>query len=299
MLSAVCFLLGSPSQAALPPQFRIDRGFGGFAFDVVGQYVDKKGVKYQLGKCRVLGSYRDLWIKKMSEMPEFAFTGAGGQHLATSLTPSFHPDSSGIRATQAKIYGDYVAKGWHKDAERFSELVLDSDRDGLTDIVEARLDTNNLIADTDGDGISDSSDAMPNAPQRPLSEAETVIGLAVSYLREREGHTGFDIFEAPSRMRPFQMNVASGYLLWRAEEDVTYPLFRLSFGLEIIKDLLPVESRKVEDMKKPWEDQYVIWDENGTRAQVGVRGSFFGVTVHLRKLGVSWFVYDVKDRWIS
>lgn len=292
MLGAFLFIVGVPGQAALPPQYRIDKGYGGFAFDVVGQYVDKKGVKYHLGKCRVLGSYRDLWIKRLGELPAFAFTGAGGDHLSTAFNPLDSPD---VVKARAKIYTDYVAKGWHKDAERFEELLLDSDQDGLTDIAEARLDTNNLIVDTDGDGISDSSDVMPNAPQRALSEAEKVIGLAVSYVRLQEPRNGFDVFEAPNRMKPFQMPIAGGLLLWKSEEDVTYPLFRPSFSLEIIKE----ELNHKEDLAKPWEDQYVMWSENNTKAQVGVRGAFYGVTVHLRKLGNEWYVFNVTDRWIS
>ncbi len=45
-----------------------------------------------------------------------------------------------------------------------ADLRKDSDSDGLTDLVEARLLTNPTAADTDGDGLSDRDDAFPSVP---------------------------------------------------------------------------------------------------------------------------------------
>ncbi|MDH5711610.1 MAG: dockerin type I repeat-containing protein [Gammaproteobacteria bacterium] len=60
---------------------------------------------------------------------------------------------------------------------------LDDDNDGLSDIVEASLGTNPLLADTDGDGLNDGVDPNPlvfngNGDLAPYGAPDGVINIA-------------------------------------------------------------------------------------------------------------------------
>ncbi|MCG8434575.1 MAG: hypothetical protein MJA83_11140, partial [Gammaproteobacteria bacterium] len=71
---------------------------------------------------------------------------------------------------------------------RFSlpELRRDSDSDGLTDIVEARLALDATAADTDGDGLQDDRDPMPNVPFTAPAENAEVENLYIKNIRGYE-----------------------------------------------------------------------------------------------------------------
>jgi hypothetical protein len=72
------------------------------------------------------------------------------------------------------------------------ELMRDSDRDGLTDLLEDKLRTDPRMADTDGDGLDDASDTLPGvslkAPLRHDAEVvarifEHVLGYDAGAIR--------------------------------------------------------------------------------------------------------------------
>jgi hypothetical protein len=56
------------------------------------------------------------------------------------------------------------------------DLVRDSDRDGLTDLLEDKLRSNPHSADTDGDGLDDGSDPLPGVSlkQPPAADADVI-----------------------------------------------------------------------------------------------------------------------------
>jgi hypothetical protein len=56
---------------------------------------------------------------------------------------------------------------------------LDSDGDGLTDLVERRLGTDPRSQDSDGDGVPDPADSAPTASVRTPESEEQAIALAV------------------------------------------------------------------------------------------------------------------------
>ncbi len=59
--------------------------------------------------------------------------------------------------------GEVVARIDSKEMTvKFSDIMMDSDHDGWTDLEELRLGLNPHIADTDGDGVSDGIDPCPN-----------------------------------------------------------------------------------------------------------------------------------------
>src|SRR5262249_597178 len=51
---------------------------------------------------------------------------------------------------------------------------LDSDHDGLPDLVERRIHTDPLKTDSDDDGEPDSSDLSPNSHGRPVNEQQEI-----------------------------------------------------------------------------------------------------------------------------
>jgi len=55
-----------------------------------------------------------------------------------------------------------------------TDLRLDSDNDGLTDVQEYRMMTNPLVADTDGDGTPDGKDLNPLAAPHPLTTVQQI-----------------------------------------------------------------------------------------------------------------------------
>jgi hypothetical protein len=63
------------------------------------------------------------------------------------------------------------------------DLQRDSDRDGLTDLLEDKLRTDPQRADTDGDGLDDGSDSLPGISLKtPTRENAEVIARAVEHL---------------------------------------------------------------------------------------------------------------------
>lgn len=60
-----------------------------------------------------------------------------------------------------------------------SDLLKDSDGDGLTDIVEDKLRTDPLVADTDHDGLDDDIDPLPQVSIREPAPADSQVVMAL------------------------------------------------------------------------------------------------------------------------
>ena len=70
---------------------------------------------------------------------------------------------------------------------KLSELRKDSDGDGLSDLIEARLLTDPKAPDTDGDGISDGEDPLPQVPAvgtGPNLEVEVISAFLAAKLED-------------------------------------------------------------------------------------------------------------------
>jgi len=82
-------------------------------------------------------------------------------------TISFPPVGLGFRRKAAGLYVE----------ASLADLQKDSDKDGLTDLIEQRLLTDPKNADTDGDGLSDLEDSFPTVPlpkQEPPATADLI-----------------------------------------------------------------------------------------------------------------------------
>src|SRR5207248_8573014 len=91
----------------------------------------------------------------------------------------------------------------------------DTDGDGLTDIVEARLGTNPRKPDSDGDGLSDLVDPCPNAAPRPLSDAERIVAACIE-ARFFEEKWSVPAVLSGENVQPFELYGYPGPLLWQA-----------------------------------------------------------------------------------
>ena len=86
-----------------------------------------------------------------------------------------------------------VALGYKRQADGFyleaslDALSADTDKDGLTDIEEARLGLKPDAADSDGDGIADGADPLPLTPYNPKADPrETAVARTI--LEHLVGH---------------------------------------------------------------------------------------------------------------
>jgi len=98
-------------------------------------------------------------------------------------------------------------------------LKLDSDNDGLTDIVEKKFMTNPLNADTDGDGIIDGKDTNPR-----LENIDNENTLLYSFLLNHSGF-GMDNDHFLSFRKGNSGNINESIVYERASDDKTIMIF--------------------------------------------------------------------------
>src|SRR5207247_869463 len=79
-----------------------------------------------------------------------------------ALAITHHEPVYQSKRSEGETYQDFVDTKYITTKVSLKRLRLDSDGDGLTDLVEKALHTDPKKADTDGDGIDDKHDRMPN-----------------------------------------------------------------------------------------------------------------------------------------
>jgi len=137
----------------------------------------RDGRTFGLFESGILGGYGDLWIAefKNSKWINPYFVG-----IAPPETSSLEPKTKPIPQRFADKTAEELINGdWFAILADNPVLSKDSDRDGLTDIMEERLGTNPNLADTDGDGKGDETDPWPTTVTRaPQTDEEKVFALA-------------------------------------------------------------------------------------------------------------------------
>jgi outer membrane protein assembly factor BamB len=244
---------------------------------------DKTGIRWGVVTHDILGSRGDLWLVRHNgkRWTQPLFTG---ETLGTY--GSFADTSQRPKTDWLKV--------WFERFVTNTNLRIDSDGDGWTNKIEARLSTNPYKADSDDDGLADGEDMNPLAAPRPLREAEQILYAAYEAIfwgRESEVArllklpVGIERFEVPSW----------GWIVIPEEAGNKTPLGGLpGEGVSIVS-----YSRSTGDMTGisiGQEDEVGIirLNPDHTEAQIMVSSYSGGDNISLKKFGSHWFVVGVN-----
>lgn len=234
---------------------------------------DAKGRTWVLFHSGVLGTYFDLFIveKKAKSWGRPLFTGLWSKAEDTFRLPP-PPKFKGI-SVEALLAGE-----WIKVLPDNPTLLLDSDGDGLTDIVEQRLGTDPYKADTDGDGLKDAVDPCPNAVPRPLNDREKVIAVSVEAF-SFGFHWNYPETLEVEHAKPFELYGYPCTLIWKTKE---------KRAVNADRDV-PSSAMRVYDI--------TFGDDLQTAKASVVIANGSGEHFLLKKINGEWFVVDILQTW--
>ncbi|WP_395094928.1 PQQ-binding-like beta-propeller repeat protein [Armatimonas sp.] len=249
---------------------------------------DAKGRTWALFQTDILGNSGDCFIveKKAEGWGTPVFTGVWtGNTIRDNAPETFR----GIRTEKL------MATEWIKIFPDDPTLRKDTDGDGLTDLVEARLGTNPNKADTDGDGLSDAVDPCPTAAPRPLGDTEKILAACVEARFFDQNSERPLILFAPG-VAPFEFDSNRGYLLWKQLRRRGPRATRPGGGFDEDDGLC---FRHLNRLKSP-KEQPITFGSDGQTARVALApentgwcGTFSGgEAFSLRKIDGDWFVVD-------
>jgi hypothetical protein len=183
---------------------------------------------------------------------------------------------------------------WIKMFPGDPEIRKDSDGDGLTDLVEARMGTDPANADTDKDGMSDAIDPCPNAAPRSLGDREKIVEAAVA-ARFFEQDWGTPAVISVDKMEPFELYGYPEPLVWSTSRKASQLGSVYGGGVQIISFHSAKEKRDAD---------WVEISADGKSAKTiisrysgGLNGD--GIEVDLKKVGDDWYVVDLIERYVS
>lgn len=254
---------------------------------------DSKGRTWVLFQSGVLGNYSDYFMapKVGDKFGEPIFLGFYDGRTWGKEAPKEHR-----KIPMSKL----VSTEWIKLFPDDAEVRKDTDADGLTDLVEARLGTDPAIADTDKDGLRDDVDPCPNAAPRALGDREKIVAAAVA-AQFFENDWGVPAVISVEKVEPFEMAGYPRPLVWTLgrREGTLGSMYgggvnSISFG-SVIRDF---------DQKIPEDADWLEISADGKTAHTmisrysgGLNGE--GVEVVLKKVGDEWFVIDLITRFVS
>ncbi len=183
--------------------------------EVLDQKRDSQGRTWGLLRSGALGDSGDLWlVEKVDEQwanPVYTNLSTGA-----AVRGQFPSASESVLAL--------LGGGWYDSLVGNVDLLRDTDNDGLSDVVEARLGTNPDLSDTDGDGDRDDVDPWPNAPLRQdLTDAELVLSATYEACFHFNVRRGAAVLSAPPGVRPFEMAGRGAMTVMWAERDRSRP----------------------------------------------------------------------------
>ena len=175
-----------------------------------------------------------------------------------------------------------------------SALRRDSDHDGFTDFLEARLHTNPRKRDTDGDGISDRRDDFPHVSARgkPHALAPIVIDL-LDRLADHEETDDDESRQDRRRANP------DSFLFTFIEGDPD--MFR---GLHFDGHVIVLSDAQVRESASrfgpmfPFSFPDILLAPDGKRALVHWNAGWVGGTYRYEKVDDEWVAEEVDD-WIT
>jgi hypothetical protein len=266
--------------------------------NLVEEKTDDQGRTWGLLQSSILGSHGDLWIARKVDghWVEPRFSGVSVHGVTSWAKPKPAEPTVG-----GKTGEELAAGAWFEVLPRNSDLLRDSDGDGLPDVAEQRLGTDPNNKDTDGDGDPDGIDPWPNAPFRKLSDAEQVLATAFEARYHFADSESPAIFFAEEDMKPFEMVGWAGPVIWRSNGKHKNWSHPLEWCYEQGVAFLSFE--RVSE-GKDWTTRCIRWNGDHTEAYVlistyygGLAGTGYGVK--LRKIGGQWVVIWMEMEFIS
>jgi len=258
---------------------------------------DSRGRTWMLFQSVILGNWSDLFVveKTASGWGRPLFTGAW-----TDRTPS--------RRAPTRFRGIPIAQlrntEWIRIFPDDPTIREDSDGDGLTNVVEARLGTDPGKADMDGDGMGDAIDSCPNAAPRPLGDAEKIVAACVEarfFLQDWDAPAVLNVKD----VQPFELYGYSSILLWPDDSRKQSQSGIFGDGMLSIGIYSPgLRSGRAPPAKGPSKRSVIEYDPDGKTARTSIYSYSGGVDgdsveVKLKKMGVEWFVVDMEMHGVS
>jgi hypothetical protein len=242
---------------------------------------DSQGRVWTLFRCSILGNRNDLFImeKRGERWERPIFTGAWNKEKGDPFDQPKLPDT--FRGIKVK---DLIATEWIKIFPDDPTIRKDSDGDGLTDIVEARIGTDPHKADTDGDRLNDAVDPCPNAAPRPMGDTEKIVAACL------EAHYFGSQYARPAvlklDMKPFEVPASPNMIIWQTPQNPA-PFNGLFGG--------GFNSLSIGGFRYSTDHRTV--KVSFGRVSGGLNGN--GSDITLKKIGEEWFVIDIQETWIS
>lgn len=254
---------------------------------------DQIGVRWRLSKSSTLGNIGDFYIQKESASgwgPP-VFTGFFDSRILTM------PEQTDYRGMPVK---ELMEGGWVQAFTSNDALTKDTDGDGLTDLVEARLGTDPAKNDTDGDGLPDAVDPCPNAAPREVDDREKIVAACVEARFFAEDWRIPAVIRAKD-IKPFELYGYGGTLVW--EGDGYRGWLPDMFGTGVNAITFSPAVFNPEELGRRNGDWLKI-EPDGKHALTliscysgGLSGD--GWNVWLVKVGQDWFVTKIERAYIS
>jgi outer membrane protein assembly factor BamB len=253
---------------------------------------DGRGRTWMLFHSAVLGNRSDLFVVQK--------VGSGwGRPLFTGVWTERTLHQEAPKAFRAIPIPQLCTTEWIRIFPGDEAIRRDSDRDGLTDVVESRLGTDLRRADTDGDGLADAFDPCPNAAPRPMGDTEKIIAACVEarFFLEDWGVPG--AIELGS-VKPFELYGYAHTLVWHASWNAG-PLAQMyGGGVNLLSFHSP--DRIADGSKRPRPAIEFSPDRKTARTVIrrsSGRLNGDGIEVRLKRVGGEWFVVDMQRLYAS
>lgn len=257
------------------------------------QATDAQGRIWRLSHSPALGNGSDLFIQSKTADGWSApvFTG-----FYTSRTWELPEPTEYHGIPVDKL----LAGEWVKAFTTDPTLTKDSDGDGLTDLVEARLGTNPNEKDSDHDGLDDAVDPCPNAAPRTLGDREKIIAACIEarfFARPYDVPTTLEV----KGVKPFEFYGYGDTVLWTGDGyKGTLPKM-YNTGVNTIGFSPPYER---DAAGRSRDEDWLKIEPDGKHATTsiarysgGLNGD--GSNVKLVKVGDDWFVTEIQLMIVS
>ena len=187
-------------------------------------------------------------------------------------------------------------------------LTRDSDQDGWTDMVEARLGTDPHNKDTDGDGLIDSEDMDPLAAPRTFGDEEHILEAA---FEARFAFVGWGnmpcLVELPDGIQPFEFRGGNWVILAQTTKKVHPIITQINRGIVVVSFGTP--RIDFDDGALPMfggnpDQSPFIWNKDRKEVMLSINAHYgmlaaTGYDVRLKKINGEWIVVDIHMSWIS